>query len=93
MAKKYVKKPIPIEAIQFDGKNFDEVNDFCKDAFIEDGWLHVHTLDGDMKAPNKLGDYVIKGIKGEFYICEKSIFEETYEEDDGRRYVCAGSLY
>ena len=80
MVKKYVKKPILVEAVQFNGCNIDEVNDFCKDAFIEDGWLWVSTLEGNMKASNKVGDYIVKGVMGEFYICEKSIFEETYEE-------------
>lgn len=93
MAKKYVKKPIPVEAVQYTGKNFDEVQDFCVDAFIEDGWLHVHTLEGDMKAPSKAGDYVIKGIKGEFYICEKHVFEKAYEEAHDREYACTSSLF
>lgn len=42
--------------------------------------MYVHTLEGDMKMKNKTGDYLIKGVKGELYFCEKSIFEETYEE-------------
>lgn len=42
--------------------------------------MYVHTLEGDMKMKNKDGDYLIKGVRGEFYFCEKSIFEETYEE-------------
>ena len=77
---KYVKKPILVEALQFNGHNIDEVNDFCQDAFVEDGWLRVYTLEGIMKASNRVGDYVVKGVMGEFYICEKSIFEEIYEE-------------
>lgn len=93
MVKKYVKKPIPIDAVQYTGDNIDEVQDFCSDAFIEDGWLNVSTFEGTMKASNKIGDYVVKGIKGEFYICEKSIFEETYEEVDERRYICSSSLF
>ena len=80
MVKKYVKKPILVEAIQFNGHNIDEVNDFCQDAFVEDGQLLVYTLEGIMKASNRVGDYVVKGVMGEFYICEKSIFEEIYEE-------------
>lgn len=93
MVKKYVKKPIPIDAVQYTGDNADEVQDFCPDAFIEDGWLNVSTLEGDIKASNKVGDYVVKGIKGEFYICEKNIFEETYEEVDSRNYACSSSLF
>lgn len=81
MTKKYVKKPIPIEAVQFTGDNFEELYDFAgDDVYQQDGWVHVHTLEGDMKMKNKTGDYLIKGVKGEFYFCEKSVFEETYEE-------------
>ena len=93
MIKKYVKKPISVEAVQFNGHNIDEVNDFCQDAFVEDGWLWVSTIEGSMKASNKVGDYVVKGVMGEFYICEKRIFEETYEEVDDRNYICASMLY
>lgn len=46
----------------------------CKD---KDGIeLYIRTLEGDHKA--RIGDYVIKGVRGEYYPCEKSIFEETY---------------
>ena len=93
MVKRYVKKHIQVEAVQFNGCNIDEVNDFCKDAFIEDGWLWVSTLEGNMKASNKVGDYIVKGAMGEFYICEKGIFEETYEEVDDRSYACSSMLY
>ena len=78
MVKKYVKKPIPIEAVQWAGDNFRELYDFAgNDVYFQDGWIYVHTLEGDMKMKNKTGDYL---IKGEFYFCEKSIFEVTYEE-------------
>lgn len=77
--KKYVKKPIPIEAVQWDGSNQDEIAAFCgATAVIEDGKLSIHTLEGVMRA--RIGDFIIKGVRGEFYPCEKSIFEETYEE-------------
>lgn len=52
-----------------------------------------------MKMVNKIGDYLIKGIRGEFYFCEKDIFEQTYEKvddqniDNQRECVCASSLY
>ena len=81
MIKKYVKKPIPIEAVQWTGDNFKDLYDFAgNDVYLQDGWIYVHTLEGDMKMVNKTGDYLIKGIRGEFYFCEKNIFEETYEE-------------
>ena len=81
MMKKYVKKLIPIEAVQWTGDNFRELYDFARnDVYYQDGWIYVHALEGDIKMKNKVGDYLVKGISGEFYFCEKSIFEETYEE-------------
>lgn len=87
MIKKYVKKPIPIEAVQWTGMNRAEIMNFCHDArlvYHEDenepvtAELYIHTLEGNMHA--KHGDYIIKGIRGEFYPCEQTIFKETYEE-------------
>lgn len=81
MVKKFVKKSIPIEAIQFTGNNFKELYDFAgNDIYFQDGYIYIHTLEGDMRMKNKIGDWLVKGIRGEFYSCEKSIFEETYEE-------------
>lgn len=81
MKKKYIKKPILIEAVQWTGDNFNELYDFAgNDVYFQDGWIYVHTLEGDMKMVNKTGDYLIKGISGEFYFYEKNLFEETYEE-------------
>lgn len=85
MVKTYMKKPIRIEAIQWNGKNFDEIKKFCKDTMIAyDGELVIPTLeDGKfIKAKHVAteGDYVIKGIRGEFYFCKEDIFNETYEE-------------
>lgn len=90
MLKKYVKKPIPIEAIQWTGSNRAEIANFCNQARFEyeddGGWkdkqefptLYIITLEGKMKANN--GDWIIKGVRGEFYSCAKDIFEETYDE-------------
>lgn len=79
MISKYVKRPIIVEAIQYNGDNFEELANFSNNkVFVEDGWLYCMTLEGNMKAKNKAGDYLIKGIQGEFYICEKDIFEKTY---------------
>lgn len=73
----YRKKPVVIEAIQFTG-NFDEIENFVGgDAEFRDGGLVVATLEGPLRAnPN---DYIIKGVKGEFYPCKPDIFEATYE--------------
>lgn len=74
---KYRKKPVVIEAIQFTG-NFTEIEDFVgADAEFRNGKLLIATLEGPMTAsPN---DWIIKGIKGEFYPCKPDIFEATYE--------------
>jgi len=79
---KYRKKPVVIEAIQWDGQNKDEIQAFFQKSpigyYIEDGCLLISTLEGIMKASK--GDYIIKGVHGEFYPCKPDIFEETYEE-------------
>ena len=88
--KKFVKKPVVIEAIQYNGINITEVEDFVGAKLpsvwlsIEDTQLVIPTLEGDMKVSK--GDYVIKGIKGEFYPCKPDVFEKTYDVvEDGVR--------
>jgi hypothetical protein len=77
----YRKKPVVIEAIRFGGSNHDEI-------FRWAGWdmvivkndrsvLVIPTLEGDMTA--SAGDWIIKGIKGEFYPCKPDIFAATYD--------------
>ena len=95
MIKKYVKKPIEIEAIQLkedniievfnflDGANYketksvEELEDFSQ-RMLKQGYIEIETLEGIMKA--SFGDYIIKGVKGEFYPCKPDIFQATYEE-------------
>lgn len=84
--KKFRKKPIIVEAIQFDGstESFEDINLFT-DYIIENpeqDILVIPTLEGNMEI-NK-GDWVIKGIKGEFYPCKPDIFEKSYEEVIGK---------
>lgn len=85
--KKYVKKPIEVEAIQIKVENMPELKRFLIDnldncridiSFAEGIVIIIPTLEGDMKAHE--GDYIIKGVRGELYPCRKDIFEETYEE-------------
>jgi len=74
---KYRKKPVEIEAIQFNG-NFDEIEEFVGgDAEFRDGTLLVATLEGALTASPM--DWIIKGVKGEFYPCKPDIFEQTYD--------------
>lgn len=83
MVKKYQKKPVTIEAVQWDGSEASEkeVLDFCGE-FAESLWLvdkiRISTLEGNVDA--SVGDYIIKGVHGEFYPCKPDIFAETYTE-------------
>ncbi len=82
---KYRKKPVVIEAIQWDGtwEDSESILDFCEGNAYETlpptgKYLHIKTLEGDHRVSPK--DYVIKGIKGEFYPCKPDIFEATYDK-------------
>jgi hypothetical protein len=75
---KFRKKPVMIEAVQWTGHNWDDVVPWCPMAQEGRGTaLVISTLEGDMLA--NAGDWIIKGVKGEFYPCKPDIFEATYE--------------
>ena len=79
----YRKKPVVIEAIQYTGTlaNMAELCGFMgDDTYVNDGKLEIDTLEGTMTASR--GDYIIKGVRGEFYPCKPDIFEQTYEKVD-----------
>lgn len=81
--KKYRKKPVIVEAVQWKGDNFDECMRFMNRFYYEEqhissGKIIIHTLEGNMIASK--GDYIIKGVNGEFYPCKPDIFKKTYEE-------------
>ncbi len=81
--KAYRKKPVVIQALQWDGDNIAEITKFCSKCYSnpstndETQVLTVATLEGNMRAT--ISDFIIKGVDGEFYPCKKSIFEKTYE--------------
>lgn len=84
-AKRYRKKPVEIEARQLGISRDDDVETFywCggKQPPIgteEDILFYIPTLEGDMAA--RSGDYIIRGVKGEFYPCRADVFAATYEE-------------
>ncbi len=89
---KYRKKPVVIDAIQFNNLNYREIEEFMgqelkkqiiSDTAYEAGvappqmGLIIPTLEGDMLASPR--DYVIRGIKGEFYPCKPDIFVGSYD--------------
>ena len=86
---KYRKKPVEIEAVQFISidRGFNERPDWLTKAIYKDekikffgtkNKLDIETLEGTMTA--RVGDYIIKGVNGEFYPCKPDIFEKTYEK-------------
>lgn len=94
MNNKYIKKSVEIEAIQWNGNNLEEIMKFLNSEFSYEknteyvtkkfsyyqtsNNLYINTLEGEMKAT--IGDYIIKGIKGEYYPCKPDIFELTYAQ-------------
>lgn len=82
---KYRKKPVVIEAVRWTGDNGKEIEAFCG-ADVMFGTIYepdpvsaacIHTLEGKMYA--RPGDYIIKGVNGEFYPCKPDVFAKTYE--------------
>lgn len=79
----YRKKPVVIEARQLVLENIMSLEQWCGGSIkgiklpIEQRCIDINTLEGEMRA--EMGDWIIKGIKGEFYPCKPDIFEMTYE--------------
>ena len=87
MARKFRKKPVVIEAIQWAGDTTaQDIDEFMGGELQidENGDYYIDTLEGKMHLT--WGDWIIKGVNGEFYPCKPDIFEKTYEEvvDDAR---------
>ena len=79
----FIKLPIEIEAVQWTGDNFIEIDEFITihhETYPSDGFVIIPTLEGDITA--SLGDWIIKGIQGEFYLCKPDIFDQTYKKPD-----------
>lgn len=84
---RFRKKPVEIEAMELRQDNPDTVADWCGGRSIYDPkasdptdvyvGVDIPTLEGVMRA--SVGDWVIRGVKGEFYPCKPDIFAATYE--------------
>lgn len=90
MYKQYRKKPVVIEAMHLTRENVREVARWCGGRVFEDAKasdptdvyvaLDIPTLEGTMRAETHGGgDFIIRGVQGEFYPCKPDIFEATYE--------------
>jgi hypothetical protein len=90
MMAKFRKKPVVIEAVQFTPNTGNDLAQWCGGRIASSAKpsdpsdvlyaLLIPTLEGTMEA--SLGDWVIKGVQGEFYPCKPDIFEATYEPAD-----------
>jgi len=73
-----------IEALEWNGENLKDISKFCKEGCYMEGTssigeqLVIVTLEGKHIAT--VGDFIIKGVNGEFYPCKPDIFEKTYEK-------------
>ena len=90
---KYRKKSVVVDVVRWDGSNLSEIEKFLVKSFLgyrilsDSAWqvgkgipvteIAIETIDSVAKAVN--GDYIIKGVQGEFYPCKPDIFEATYE--------------
>ena len=90
---RYRKTPVVVDVVQWDGSNLSEIEKFLGKSFLgyrilsDSAWqvgkgipvteIAIETIDSVAKAVN--GDYIIKGVKGEFYPCKPDIFEANYE--------------
>ncbi len=83
---KFRKKPVVIEAFRFEGHGFQKTPKWWQDAInigevsTQNGLAKITTLEGVMSA--NVGDWIIKGVKGEIYPCKPDIFYATYEAAD-----------
>jgi hypothetical protein len=81
----YQKKPVVVQAVRFTADNIEGLREFCGDSLgvVTETEAHIRTLEDGSEHQVEhiatLGDYVIKGIKGEFYPCKPDIFEASYE--------------
>lgn len=95
MVKKYLKKPVVVEAIEFDN-NVDEIQKFIdercknevqvrKDSFIDDGYVIV--LPNLQCIGFKKGDFIVQGVDGSIYPVHKGTFWKVYETLDDDKYL------
>lgn len=84
--RRFRKKPVMVEAVQWTGANSGDVqsfmgyHDYRWSSIRDDADLIVHTPEGNRLASR--GDWIVRGIAGEFYPCKPDIFEATYEPAD-----------
>ena len=83
--RRYRKKPVVIEAARIDSSDYDgmcEIIAWCGGRAVDEAGavIAIDTLEGPHLA--QPGDYIIRGVKGEFYACKPDIFSLSYEDAD-----------
>lgn len=79
MMKYYKTRPCIIQAMEWTGNNIGEIKRYGGDQIdVSSGIPVIHTLEGDMTA--NIGDFIILGLRGEFYPCKPDVFHKKYEE-------------
>lgn len=77
--KRYRKKPVIVEAIQWNGQNHAEIEGWSgRRVTCGRLWATIETNEGEMLG--EIGDWIIRGVKGEFYPCKPDVFAMTYKE-------------
>lgn len=88
IVKRFRKKPVEIEAVRFAANLNQHGMDMLVSWMRENGGdahhdgtsIYINTLEGQMRAD--VGDYIIRGLKGEFYPCKPDIFQASYDPAD-----------
>jgi hypothetical protein len=81
---RYRSKIVEVEAKQLTTDNIKELEEWCKGSIkgvklpLDQQVIDIRTLEGEMRA--NMGDFIIQGLKGEFYPCKPDIFHMKYEE-------------
>ena len=78
---KFRKKPLVVEAIKYEKEHIGKAQDFCDKIKYNphNNEFYIETLEGCMEV--KEGDYIVKGVNGEFYPCKSDVFIKTYDID------------
>ena len=76
---KYKTKPVEIEAVEYTGDNEHFLNEWSNGKVVSErnGGVMISTLEGDMRGD--VGDFIIKGLRGEYYPCKPDVFHQKYE--------------
>ena len=92
-AKTYISVPKTVEAIQYDGLNFDEILAFCPHAQPDGNCVDVGPKN-EFRLTAQSGDFIVKDSNENFFVCRGKEFKKSFKEIDlEREYACASTMY